>query len=127
MTEQTATESKVSPKIGDILSSSWGYDQTNVDFYQVIGVTKSSVRIRKITQKVAHYGEGSDSVVPVKDAFVVAGPYVCSSDEPYVTEKGAVRKFVTHRDGYCCKVSDCARAYLWKGGAVHQTSANCGH
>ena len=30
-------------KVGDILNSSWGYDQTNVTFYQVTRVTKSSV------------------------------------------------------------------------------------
>ena len=32
-------------KVGDILSSSWGYDQTNVTFYQVTRVTKASVEL----------------------------------------------------------------------------------
>lgn len=36
-------------KVGDILVSSWGYDQTNIDFYQVIRVVSSkSVEIRAI-------------------------------------------------------------------------------
>lgn len=36
-------------KIGDILSCSWGYDQTNVDYYQVTRVPgPHSVEIRKI-------------------------------------------------------------------------------
>ena len=32
-------------KVGDILNSSWGYDQTNVTFYQVTRVTKASVEL----------------------------------------------------------------------------------
>jgi hypothetical protein len=35
-------------QIGDILTSSWGYDQANVDFYEVVGVTNKSVRLEKI-------------------------------------------------------------------------------
>jgi hypothetical protein len=29
------------PEIGTFLATSWGYDQTNVDFYKVVGHTKS--------------------------------------------------------------------------------------
>jgi hypothetical protein len=35
-------------KLGDVVVSSWGYDQTNVDFYQVVKVTKGTVGIRRI-------------------------------------------------------------------------------
>lgn len=36
-------------KIGDVFSCSWGYEQTNVDFFQVIAkVGKNSVRIRQV-------------------------------------------------------------------------------
>ena len=34
--------------VGNILTSSWGYEQTNVDFYEVVEVTNKSVRIEKI-------------------------------------------------------------------------------
>ena len=36
-------------RVGDIFEASWGYDQTNVDHYQVVGVTGKSVRIREVT------------------------------------------------------------------------------
>lgn len=40
-------------KIDDILSASWGYDQTNIDFYQVVGFSgKKSVLIREIGAKL---------------------------------------------------------------------------
>lgn len=58
---------------GDILNGSWGYDQTNQEFYQVVGVnpTSNSVVIRKIG---GHHIDGIDgfmcaSVVPDKDSF----------------------------------------------------------
>lgn len=39
-------------KVGDILVSSWGYDQTNIDYYQVTRVPGAhSVEIRKIAAK----------------------------------------------------------------------------
>jgi hypothetical protein len=57
-------------EVGLILSASWGYDQTNVDFYEVVEVVgKSMVRIEKIGGQAANdQGEGvcsmSNYVVP---------------------------------------------------------------
>jgi hypothetical protein len=61
-----ARKNTVNPyEVGDILTSSWGYDQTNVDFYEVIGVTNKSVRLEKIGSKtVGDNGPGGLSVVP---------------------------------------------------------------
>tara|TARA_Y100000310_G_scaffold307482_1_gene349605 strand:- start:5450 stop:5830 length:381 start_codon:yes stop_codon:yes gene_type:complete len=33
---------------GTVLVNSWGYDQTNIDFYEVVSKTKASVKIRPI-------------------------------------------------------------------------------
>ncbi len=35
-------------KIDDIFYDSWGYDQTNIDFYQVVGITDKSVKLKAI-------------------------------------------------------------------------------
>ena len=36
-------------KVGDLFAASWGYDQTNVDFFQVVAlVGKNSVRVRQV-------------------------------------------------------------------------------
>ena len=59
--------------VGDVYVSSWGYDQTNIDFYQCVGITASgkSVRVRKIgAADVEGGGRGWDYVIPVKDYFV---------------------------------------------------------
>ena len=39
-------------KQGDILVSSWGYEQTNVDFYEVVKVTAKTVTLIPIERKV---------------------------------------------------------------------------
>lgn len=40
----------MSINVGAILVSSWGYEQTNRTFYEVVGVGKSSVIVRKLAQ-----------------------------------------------------------------------------
>lgn len=37
-------------KVGDILDASWGYDQTNVDFYEVVRVTPGTVDLHELEQ-----------------------------------------------------------------------------
>lgn len=40
-------------KVGDLFSCSWGYEQTNVDFFQVIALVGSkSVRVRQVAPKM---------------------------------------------------------------------------
>ena len=39
-------------KQGDIFVSSWGYDQTNVDFYEVVKVAAKTVTLIPIERKV---------------------------------------------------------------------------
>ena len=60
-----------SVKVGDLFYSSWGYDQTNVEFFKVVGLTKSgkSAKIRQIGSKTKEGSEGymSDSAIPDPD------------------------------------------------------------
>lgn len=39
-------------KEGDIFYNSWGWEQTNIDFYQVVKATESTVTIRAIRSKI---------------------------------------------------------------------------
>jgi hypothetical protein len=68
-----ASQEMVNPfRIGDIISNSWGYDQTNVDFYQVVEVGPKSVKLRSIGCKSVPGSEGfmSCRVVPTKGNFL---------------------------------------------------------
>ena len=58
-------------KPGDILYASWGYDQTNIDFYQVTATTKKTVTFRELKQIAHRDGMYSDGglTVPDRDNF----------------------------------------------------------
>ena len=63
-----------SPKseIGTIFVDSWGYDQTNVDYYQIIErPSKHFAVVRQIGSSMVEGSAGYDccNVVPVKDSF----------------------------------------------------------
>lgn len=55
-TDKKKTEEKENifgVKVGDIFSASWGYEQTNNDFFQVIAlVGKQSVRVREVCPEI---------------------------------------------------------------------------
>ena len=59
-------------KVGDILYTSWGYDQTNIDFYQVVSLLGDcKVTIREIAQNRGEStGPDSWSTMPRPDAFI---------------------------------------------------------
>ena len=57
---------------GSIIYNSWGYDQTNIDFYQIVEVKPKSVIIREIASSYVKGSEGfmCANVKPIKDYFV---------------------------------------------------------
>jgi hypothetical protein len=61
-------------KIGDVLESSWGYEQTNVDYYQVTKVMGKMVEIREIGARSvpgSTYSHGmADEVKPAQNHFI---------------------------------------------------------
>ena len=59
-------------EVGQIYACSWGYDQTNVDFYQVIGKKGAATAIlRQIKgEHVEPFGPMCSRIVGVKDSFI---------------------------------------------------------
>lgn len=62
-TAKTEKVNKYGVKVGDIFESSWGYEQTNVNFFQVIAlVGESSVRVREVhLEMIAEEATGPDA------------------------------------------------------------------
>lgn len=59
-------------EVGQIYAYSWGYDQTNVDFFQVTEVKGKTFTIREIRGKMVEdngFTSMSGKCVPVRDAF----------------------------------------------------------
>ena len=101
---------------GSILVSSWGYEQTNVDFYMVTRTTKTSVYIRKIRSVVTVSGGPSDSAVPCPDRTIYN-----DSAEP------KRKKVQTYSDRPYVSLCTYASAYLWDGTPQRQTGWGFGH
>ena len=55
--------------VGEILSSSWGYEQTNCDFYQIVKVSDKSIWLREIETESKPCNYMSYEVKPLKDKF----------------------------------------------------------
>lgn len=103
-------------KVGDILYSSWGYDQTNVDWYQVTKLIGKQVEIREIAGKVVSEGRGQDQVVALPDKFI--GP-------PMKKLPRGVGSGESARPSI--KLDSSQYAYPWDGRPKYQTSSGFGH
>lgn len=57
-------------KVGDVFRSSWGYDQTNVDYYQVVAVGKKTATFCKIAQLSESDGFLQGNCVPAPNQFI---------------------------------------------------------
>jgi len=72
----TKTETIKTPKhdykIGDILHGSWGYDQTNCEYWQVVEVKPASVRIKPLRKRKVAGSEGfmCEMLLPIPNEFV---------------------------------------------------------
>jgi len=59
---------------GDIISNSWGYDQTNVDWYQVTRTSANFVWLRAIGSDVTETGFMCGNSSPRRDCFLEESP-----------------------------------------------------
>lgn len=100
-------------KVGDILYSSWGYDQTNISWYQVTKVIGKAVEIRELAYQVTGTYGSNDTVVPVPNRF--SGPPMRK-----LPQRGYQGKVIIRINSY-------ANAYPWDGDPVHQTNPMYGH
>ena len=57
-------------KIGDLFVNSWGYDQTNIDYYQVVKKTKKTISVLPINSKIIEDGFMQGKSIPLKNNFV---------------------------------------------------------
>lgn len=100
--------------VGDVFVCSWGYDQTNVDFYLVVAKTAARVKVVQIGA-IAHnsFHESSVWVVPNKGI------------------RNGAPTTRTIRSGYQDKayfsVTSYSSAYRWDGTPRYMTGAGWGH
>ena len=58
-------------EIGTVLISKWGWEQTNIDFYEVVKITEKTVTIRQIASKEVESDTSmSGYVIPDKGSYI---------------------------------------------------------
>ncbi len=95
-------------QVGEIFYTSWGYDQTNIDFYEVVEIKGKMVVVREIASKVEKSEQQADYVVAVPHHFT--GP-------PKLVKPGPGGGF---------KINDHS-ASKWDGRPKYQTAFGYGH
>lgn len=116
-------KNKAGVKVGDIFYASWGYDQTNVDWYQVVDVTASGCYILPIGSKRV----GFDTVMPVKNDFGDRDVLLDANNK--ISKKGVFKRtLVSGYDGEVyLRLSSFAFARPWNGKAKYETPIGMGH
>lgn len=103
-------------KVGDILYTSWGYGQTNIDYYQVTElVGKKMVKLKQIKKGIVSSEMTADNVIAIKDKFYEDGEY----------RGGTLTKKVQVGNGI--RISSFEYATLWDGQAKSETNPLFGH
>jgi hypothetical protein len=102
--------------LGSILCCSWGYEQTNIDFYFVIGLTpsKKSAKVLKMPTKVTtKEGYSAMSHFTMPDLAVVKHWLFFTKMD---TKVGKVKRILgKDTDRPYIKLSSFEYAYLWDG------------
>ena len=87
-------------EVGHVFYSSWGYEQTNVNFYQVIGLKgKKTVILRELKQVREETGYLQGTCAPALNEF-------CPRSKPIVRRVGADK---------LVKISESQLGRLWNG------------
>ena len=128
--EQTRT---TGPEVGDVLVSSWGYDQTNIDFWRVVSLTASgkSARIVPAGSRVVEQFTGGERVVPDEgDVFREQDEVTTSRIRWFKYGGGVLVDGESRRRPDWCvgvPVGHRVTARLWDGRSVFQTAFGWGH
>lgn len=99
---------------GDIFYHSWGYDQTNIEFYEVTKkISNDTLEVRELKQKTSDHGSGG-----YQNVAAIPGSYVGPAHKVRVTPYGiSLAAFGFKSD----------HGYPWDGKPTYSTAAGWGH
>lgn len=112
--EPAAPVNKFGVVVGDIFSASWGYEQTNVDFFQVVAlVGTSSVRVRQVYPRMiteeAISGMSADRVYKLDREILPAAPssvFIKDQEHGDLKRLKSFRQDGTHPQFYLSSFAD---------------------
>jgi len=113
--------------IGDILYCSWGYDQTQVDYFKVKEILgKTKIKIVGLGTSLTDDGY-HDKATPSDEIgnSWTRKQYYCEIDKKWKTKNIELVKFAKSNNSV--KISSFAYAYKWDGQAKYSTNSLGGH
>jgi hypothetical protein len=93
-------------KAGDILYTSWGYEQTNVEFYEVMAVRGSVVDLQELQKDKGESSHGMQG-----ECMPIRGQY-----------RGELIKGKRPNGRNCVRLDSCSSGYPWDGRPVAWSS-----
>lgn len=99
--------------IGTIFYSSWGYDQTNVSFYEVVRLTGAGVEVKKLHKSRTGGGPTGYQVTPEPGNYVEGWTKVCRLQNSGYKEAAI-------------KISESEYAWKWDGKPQYETDSMFG-
>lgn len=114
--------------VGSFFYSNWGYEQTNIDFYKVVGVTAKGVKLQKWTSRhLSNVGNFTqDAVVPGN------GPRMCwhedGSQAPVQPFQKMLKSYpMGDRINVYVDLTSYSSASPWDGSTKYATASGYGH
>ncbi len=110
---------------GDILCSTWGYDQTNVDFYRVEEIRgKKKVMLSHLRNKTVANHTTTVEVVPCEDSV-----NELKHMDPLLKQKWQMARMVLTRPDSknFIKITNYQTAVKWHGQPMRETAWGYGH
>ena len=103
-------------KVGDIFYSSWGYDQTNIDYFKITKlIGKNKVEYAKVSTNILY---DNDSTLHKSQDKTTPGSNVGKSVRGLINMTGG-RPSIS--------IESFASAYPWDGKPLYQTASGYGH
>lgn len=101
-------------KVGDIFYMSWGYEQTNINYFQVVELKGSTmIKIREIaSQFIRSESSLSGYVKPAKDAFLERSIWTVDTKAESNNNDGIYKKVLKMDDTIYLNMCSFANAYL---------------
>lgn len=120
-TAEKIQENELGIKVGDIFYMSWGYEQTNVDFFRVKALKgKTQVVIQEVALKMQSEegisGMSADRIYD-KDNYSIVKNTAFINDN----EKGITKKVLGTKENPYLNMSSFANAYLYDGQKLYES------
>jgi hypothetical protein len=113
-------------EVGTIFVSSWGYDQTNIDFYKVVKMTDKTVWLQEVEKEYvkqtgwAHYAVKATDIVKKYNKFIYNNEGIKVGETEI--EAPIIRKKIGDSYGRVyVRISSFEYAYIWSGREEHES------